>query len=86
MNHRSDDNKLQKIQKALTASSSLLLRAASELSQYLQTSEKANVINLDLKVAITLLKDSFLLMVKVNLFLNHFGRQLVKSSLLGKLA
>lgn len=71
MNHRSDDNKLQKIQKVLTASSSLLLRAASELSQYLQTSEKANVINLDLKVAITLLKDSFLLMVKVNLFLNH---------------
>ena len=55
MSHRSNDKKLQEIQKALAASS-LLPRAHSEVNQYLPAIIKANITNLDFKVTITLLK------------------------------
>ena len=77
---RSQDRKLQDIQKFHAASTSLVVKAASELSQYLQASSQGNKA-IDIKTPLTMLKDALSLAGCANQSLNKLRRNLIKPSL-----
>ena len=79
---RSHDCKLQDIQKIFTTSTILSLKAASELTNILQSLKQGKPItDKDIKTPMTSLKDSLSLAGKVNQSINQLRRYLIKPSL-----
>lgn len=75
---RTNDMKLQKVQKIAAASLTSMLKVASTLSQHLQ---KENDKNLDIKGLLTYLKDSMALAGMANQQINQMRRDLIKPTL-----
>ena len=77
---RNQDRKLQDIQKFHAASTSLVIKAASEITQYLQASSQDSKA-LDIKTPLTMLKDALSLAGCTNQSINKIRRKLIKPSL-----
>ena len=70
-----------RIQKTYVASTTLMLKAASELTKLLS---KHNNVNLDIKISLSLLKTSLSLAGSVHQALNQYRREIIKPTLPSK--
>ena len=75
---RTHDCKMQSIQKTYVASTTLMFKAASELTKLLP---KHNKVNLDIKTPLSLLKNSLSLAGNVNQALNQYRCDIIKPTL-----
>ena len=76
------DCKKQKVQKLLTVSASHKVQASSELKKQLVPSKQSIVDSIDVKVPLTLLKNTLSLSGKLNQSINQLRRSFIKPSLL----
>ena len=72
---------MQSIEKTYVASTTLMLKAASELTKLLP---KHNNVNLDIKAPLSLLKNSLSLAGNVNRALNQYRCDIIKSTVLSQ--
>ena len=77
---RSQDCKLQEVQKLLVASASRIVEASSEITKQLVSSKQPTVDSFDVKVPLTLLKNVLSLVGKLNKTINQLRRNFIKPS------